>query len=61
MAGAGLVVLAFVFLALGFGWMRIQPGSRSDLTWLASYFAFSAFGMLGLALRFAPGKPRPAA
>jgi uncharacterized membrane protein HdeD (DUF308 family) len=37
--------------SLGFRWIKIEPGSHSDLLWLGSYFGFSAICMLGLALR----------
>lgn len=50
-AGAASVGFALVFLALGFRWIKIEPGSHSDLLWLGYYFGFSAFCMLGLALR----------
>jgi len=42
---------ASAFLALGFGWIKMEPGTHSDLLWLGSYFGFSAICMLGLALR----------
>ncbi len=53
LALAGVVSLGFVlaFFALGFGLIKIEPGSRKDLLWLGSYFAFSAVCMLGFALR----------
>jgi hypothetical protein len=37
-------------LALGLRWIRVEPGSRSDLLWLGSYFGFSAICMLALAV-----------
>lgn len=51
LAGAASVGFAVVFLALGLRWIGIEPGSRSDLLWLGSYFGFSAICMMGLALR----------
>ncbi len=51
LAGAVSVGFAFVFLALGFQWIEIVPGSHADLRWLGLYFGFSAICMLGLALR----------
>ena len=50
-AGVASVGFAVAFVALGFRWIRIAPGSHSDLLWLGSYFGFSAICMLGLALR----------
>ena len=51
LAGAVSFGFAVAFLALGLRWIRIEPGSHSDLLWLGSYFGFSAICMLGLALR----------
>jgi hypothetical protein len=51
LAGVASVGFALAFLALGFRWIKIEPGSHADLLWLGSYFGFSAIGMLGLALR----------
>jgi uncharacterized membrane protein HdeD (DUF308 family) len=51
LAGVASVGFALAFFALGFRWIKIEPGSHSDLLWLGSYFAFSAICMLGLALR----------
>jgi uncharacterized membrane protein HdeD (DUF308 family) len=51
LAGVASVGFALAFFALGFRWMKIEPGSHSDLLWLGSYFGFSAICMLGLALR----------
>jgi uncharacterized membrane protein HdeD (DUF308 family) len=45
---------AFVFLALGLRWIRIEPGAHRDLLWLGLYFGFTAICMLTLALRL-PG------
>lgn len=42
---------ALTFLALGFRWIEIGPGSHVDLFWLGAYFAFSAACLLALALR----------
>ena len=51
LAGVASFGFAVAFLALGFRWIKIEPGSHSDLLWLGSYFGFSAICMLGLALR----------
>ena len=51
LAGVASVGFALPFLALGFRWISLGPGSHSDLLWLGSYFGFSAICMLGLALR----------
>jgi uncharacterized membrane protein HdeD (DUF308 family) len=50
---AGLISLGFAlaFFALGFRWIKPQPGSLSELLWLGAYFAFTAICTLGLALR----------
>ena len=50
-AGVVSVGFALFFLVLGFGGIRIEPGSHLELFWLGSYFGFSAICMLGLALR----------
>jgi uncharacterized membrane protein HdeD (DUF308 family) len=50
-AGIGSAVFAFAFYVLGFGWVKIQPGSFKDVIWLGLYFAFCAVSMLGSALR----------
>jgi uncharacterized membrane protein HdeD (DUF308 family) len=42
---------AVAFFVLGFGWIKIEPGSHPDLLWLGFYFGFSAICVLGLALR----------
>ena len=49
LAGAASVGFALVFLALGFGWIKMEPGSH--FLWLGSYFGFYAICMLWLALR----------
>lgn len=53
LALAGVVSIGFavLFLALGFRWIKIEPGSHTDLLWLGCYFGFSAISLLGLALR----------
>jgi uncharacterized membrane protein HdeD (DUF308 family) len=51
LAGVTSFGLAVAFLALGLRWIKIEPGSHSDLLWLGSYFGFSAVCMVGLALR----------
>jgi len=51
LAGVAWFAFALAFLALGFRWIRIEPGSNTDLLWLAAYFGFSAISMLALALR----------
>lgn len=50
-AGATSIGFAAVFFALGFRWIKLEPGSHSDLLWLGSYFGFSAICMVTLALR----------
>ncbi len=50
-AGVASVGFALAFFALGLGWIKMQPGSHSDLLWLGSFFGFSAICMLGLGLR----------
>ena len=47
-AGVVSIGFAFVFLALGLRWIKIQPGSHIDLVWIGFYFAFSAISMLPL-------------
>lgn len=53
LALAGVVSVAFAvpFVALGFHWIRIEPGSFPELLWFGSFFSFSAICMLGMALR----------
>jgi uncharacterized membrane protein HdeD (DUF308 family) len=51
LAGVASVGFAVAFFALGFRWIKIEPGSHPDLLWLGYYFGFSAICMLGLALR----------
>ena len=52
LAGAASVGFALAFFALGFRWIRLEPGPYwRGFLWLASYFGFSAICMLGLALR----------
>lgn len=51
LAGAASVGFALAFFAVGFRWIKLDPGSHSDLLWFGSYFGFSAICMLGLALR----------
>lgn len=51
LAGAASIGFAVVFLALGFRWIKLEPGSHLDLFWLGSYFGFSAIWLLALALR----------
>jgi hypothetical protein len=51
LAGAASIGFALAFLALAFGWIKIEPGSQPDLLWLGSYFGFSAICMLGLVPR----------
>lgn len=51
LAGVASVGFAVAFLALGLRWIRIEPGSHTDLLWLGLYFGFSAAGTLVLALR----------
>ena len=51
LAGVASVGFALAFLAMGFRWIRIEPGSHLDLLWLGYFFGFSAVCMLVLALR----------
>jgi hypothetical protein len=51
LAGAASFGFAAAFCVLGFGWIKIEPGSYLDLRWMGAYFAFSAMCMLGLGLR----------
>jgi len=52
LAGAASVGFALAFFALGFRWIKLEPGPYwRGFLWLASYFGFSAICMLGLALR----------
>ena len=51
LAGVASVGFALAFFALGFHWIKIEPGSHADLLWLGSYFGFSAICMLVLSLR----------
>jgi len=51
-AGVASAGFALAFLALVFGWIKLEPESPAQtLHWLGSYFGFSAICMLGLALR----------
>ena len=50
-AGLASVGFALAFFALGFRWIKVEPGSHSDLLWLGAYFGFSAICMMGLSLR----------
>ncbi len=50
-AGVASLVFALAFFALGFRWIKLEPGPAQTLHWLGSYFGFSAICMLGLALR----------
>jgi uncharacterized membrane protein HdeD (DUF308 family) len=50
LAGVVSVGFALAFFALGFRWIKMDPGSHADLLWLGSYFGFSAMCMMGLAL-----------
>jgi uncharacterized membrane protein HdeD (DUF308 family) len=59
LAGAASFVFVLAFLAFGFRWIKIEPGSHPDLLWLGLYFGFSAICMLALAFRL--HSPRPAA
>lgn len=52
LAGAASVGFALAFLALGFRWIKLEPGLHwRGFLWLGSYFGFSAICMLGMALR----------
>lgn len=51
LAGMASLGFALVFLGLGLRWIKLGPGSHSDVLWLGAYFGFSAICMLALALR----------
>jgi len=51
LAGAASVGFASAFLAFAFRWIKLDPRPVADFLWFGSYFGFSAFCMLGLALR----------
>ena len=51
LAGIVSVSLVLPWLALGLRWVGLQPGSRLDLLWLASYFGVAAVSMIALAAR----------
>ena len=51
LAGVASTGFALTFFALGFRWVKIEPGSHLDLLWLGAYFGFSAICMLGLGQR----------
>jgi uncharacterized membrane protein HdeD (DUF308 family) len=59
LAGAASGGFALVFVALGFRWIKIDPGSYPDLLWLGAYFSFSTICMLGLVLRLRSHGPSP--
>lgn len=50
-AGVASACFALAFVALGFHWIKIEPGSHIDLLLLGAYFGFSAICMLAMALR----------
>lgn len=50
-AGVASVGFAVVFFAYALRWIKLRPGTHTDLLWFGSYFGFSAIGMLALALR----------
>jgi uncharacterized membrane protein HdeD (DUF308 family) len=57
---AGIISLGFavVFLAFVFRWIKLNPTSPAQsFLWLGSYFAFSAFCMLGTA-QLPPGRAK---
>ncbi len=51
LAGALTGGFAMLFLALAFRWIRILPGSQTDLLWIGCYFACSSLCILTLAFR----------
>jgi hypothetical protein len=51
LAGMASIGFAVGFIALGFGWIRIEPGSYTDLLWLGAFFGFNAICMLLLFVR----------
>lgn len=50
-AGAASIAFSLLFLALGFRWVTLEPGSTTDLVWQGTYFAFMSVCMFGLGLR----------
>jgi len=56
-AGVASAGFALAFFGLVFRWIKLEPGSHSDLLWLGSYFGFSAICMLGMALRLHSLRP----
>ncbi len=50
-AGVASACFALTFVALGFRWIKIEPGSHIDLLLFGAYFGFSAICMLAMALR----------
>jgi uncharacterized membrane protein HdeD (DUF308 family) len=54
-AGVISVAFALAFLALGLRWIKLEPGSHSDLLWLGLFFGFSAICMLGMSVRLHGG------
>jgi hypothetical protein len=49
LCGAALLGYACSFIAVGFGWVRLEPW-YSYWIWMSSYFAFTALCMLRMAL-----------
>ena len=60
-AGVASLGFALAFFALGFGWIKLEPGPAQTLNWLGFYFGFSAICMLGLALHLHSLGPSPSA
>jgi uncharacterized membrane protein HdeD (DUF308 family) len=58
LAGVASLGFALAFFALGFGWIKLEPGPAQTLHWLGAYFSFSAVCMLLLGLRLGPLKSR---
>lgn len=56
-AAIGSVIFACAFFALGFGWVKVEPGSFKDVVWLGCYFAFCAACMLVSGLPLAGLRP----
>ena len=50
-AGVASACFALAFVALGFRWIKIEPGSHLDLLLFGAYFGFSAVSMIAMALR----------
>ena len=50
-AGGASIGCALTLLALGLKWIKLSPGSNTELLWFAFYFGLSAICMFVLAMR----------